>query len=89
MEFKTPPGNSSSFLVSTPTLTVLGLGLLLSLRLNVSLVAGLCLFFLLLGVLCRYWSARAMEHVTLRMECLRPRLFPGQETVIRYEVENE
>lgn len=88
MKIKTSDRTGSSFLVSTPTLVVLGLGLLLSLRLNAFLMSGLCLFFLLLGVLCRYWSARAMEHVTIRMECGKSRLFPGQETSIRYEMEN-
>lgn len=88
MKIKSVPGTGSSFLVSTPTLVVFCLGLLISLRLNASLLSGLCLFFLLLGVLCRYWSARVMEHVTIRMECLRSRLFPGQETTIRYEMEN-
>ena len=88
MKLKSSPGSGSSFLVSIPTLVILGAGLLLSLRLNAPLMAGLCLFFLLLGLLCRYWSARAMEHVTIRMECSRSRLFPGQETTIRYEMKN-
>lgn len=88
MEIKTNSGKGSCFLVTTPALVFLGGGILLSLRLNAPLMAGLCLFFLLLGVLCRYWSTRAMKHVTIRMECSRTRLFPGQETSIRYEVEN-
>lgn len=88
METKTISGKGSSFLVTTPALAILGGGMLLSLRLNASLMAGLCLFFLLLGILCRLWSARAMKQVSIRMECSRTRLFPGQETTIRYEVEN-
>jgi len=88
MKTKTTSGKGSSFLVTTPALVILGGGMLLSLRLNAPLMSGLCLFFLLLGILCRLWSARAMEHVTIQMECSRTRLFPGQETTIRYEVEN-
>lgn len=88
MKIKMAPGKGSSLLVTTPALILLGAGMLLSLRLNASLMAGLFLFFLLLGILCRCWSAKAMEHVTIRMECSRTRLFPGQETAIRYEVDN-
>ena len=88
METKTTSGKGSSFLVSTPALIMLGGGIFLALRLNASLMAGLCLFFLLLGLICRYWSAKAMERVTIQMRCSRTRLFPGQETTICYEVEN-
>ena len=49
METKMDTGKGSSFLVTTPALAILGGGMLLSLRLNASLMAGLCLFFLLLG----------------------------------------
>lgn len=88
MKLKVISGKGSSFLVSTPALVTLGAGMLLALRLNASLMAGLCFFFLLLGILCRYWSTRAMQNVSIHMECSKTRLFPGQETTIRYEVEN-
>lgn len=88
MNLNTISGKGSSFLVSTPALVTLGCGMLLALRLNVPLMAGLCFFFLLLGILCRYWSARAMQNVSIRMEYSKSRLFPGQETALRYEVEN-
>lgn len=88
MKHNTVSGKGSSLLVSTPALITLGAGMLLSLRLNAPLVAGLCFFFLLLGLLCRYWSAKAMQNVSIQMECSKSRLFPGQETTIRYQVEN-
>ena len=59
MKHNTVSGKGSSLLASTPALITLGAGMLLSLRLNAPLVAGLCFFFLLLGLLCRYWSAKA------------------------------
>ena len=68
MEINTKPGRGSSILVSTPVLTVLGIGMLISFRLNAPLVAGLCFFFLLLGFLCRSWSARAIQSVSIRVE---------------------
>lgn len=88
MKLKIISGQGTSFFVSTPALIVLACGMLLSLRLNASLMAGLCFFFLLLGLLCRYWSARAMQNVSIHMECSKSRLFPGQQTTLRYEVEN-
>lgn len=88
MKIDTTPGQGSSILVSTPVLAILGIGMLISFRLNAPLVAGLCLFFLLFGFLCRYWSVRAIQNVSIRVECSKTRLFPGQETTICYEVEN-
>lgn len=79
---------SSSLLVSTPVLALLGIGTLLSLRFGSSLMVGLFLFFLLIGLLARWWSAKAIQGVSIRMECSRPRLFPGQDATIRYEIEN-
>lgn len=81
-------GTSSSLLVTNGALAVFLCGVLASLRFRAQLLAGLCLFFLLLGVLARWWGARAIRNVTIRMECTRRRLFPGQETTIRYQVEN-
>jgi len=79
---------SSSFLVSGFGLAAFAVGFVVSLRLKVVLTAGLCLFFLLLGLICRYWSARATKQLSFRIECIRTRLFPGQETTISYEVTN-
>lgn len=79
---------SSSFLVSDLGLAAFAIGFLLSLRLKVVLPAGLCLFFLLLGLICRYWSSRATDGLSFHIECSRTRLFPGQETSISYEVTN-
>ncbi len=81
-------GRSSSFLVSTSTLAVMAGGILSALRLDIPVAAGLCLFFLLLGLVCRWWSRRVIENVQIRLTCSRTRLFPGQQTTIRYTVEN-
>ena len=87
MKFNIISDRGTSFLVTTPALVFLLGGMLLALRLNAPLMAGLCFFFLLLGILCRYWASKAMQDVTIQMECSRTRLFPGQETTIRYEEE--
>ena len=89
MKFNIISDRGTSFLVTTPALVFLLGGMLLALRLNAPLMAGLCFFFLLLGILCRYWASKAMQDVTIQMECSRTRLFPGKETTIRYEVENK
>lgn len=81
-------GQSSSLLVTTGGLWLLFGGMLLSLRLGSALMAGLCLFFLLLGLFSRWWGKRAIQNVALRITCSRKRLFPGQQTTLRYEVEN-
>ena len=81
-------GLSSSLLVSWGVLLLLALGAALAFRFQRPLLAGLCLFFLLMGLMARRWSARAMEQVSLEVECAAPRLFPGQTTVLRYKVEN-
>lgn len=79
---------SSSLLVSDLGLAAFALGFVLSLRLKSILTAGLCLFFLLLGLVCRYWSGRVTNQLSFHIECRRTRLFPGQETAISYEVTN-
>ena len=89
MKSDTKQSMGSSFLVSPIGLGLLALGLLLSLRMDAVLMAGVCLFFLLLGLVCRYWSARATDNLTLHMECHKTRLFPDQDTVITYEVTND
>lgn len=81
-------GLSSSLLVSWGGLFLLALGAILAFRFHSLLLAGLCLFFLLMGLMARRWSARAMEQVTLEVECAASRLFPGQTTVLRYKAEN-
>ena len=80
---------SSSFLVSSGALGLLAAGLALSLWRKAVLMASLCLFFLLLGIVCRVWCDRATRGLRLHMECPRTRLFPGQETTISYEVTND
>ena len=80
---------SSSLLVSVGGLLVLAAGVAAALRFGSPLLAGLCLFFLLMGLLARWWSARAMKDVSLTVECDTSRLFPGQTTVLRYRVENQ
>lgn len=88
MKSDTKQAKSSSYLVSWAALAMLGGGLFLSLRMHAVLMAGLCLFFLLLGLVCRFWCARATDRLELRLVCPRTRLFPGQETTITYEVTN-
>lgn len=88
MKTESRTAQSSSLLVSTPALAVLCGGALLSLRFGSALVSGLILFFLLVGLLARWWSAKAIQNVSIRMSCPHPRLFPGQSTTIHYEVEN-
>ena len=89
MKSDTKQAKSSSYLVSWVALGLLALGLFLSLRTDAVLMAGLCLFFLLLGLVCRFWCARATDRLYLRLGCPRTRLFPGQETTIVYEVTND
>lgn len=79
---------SSSLLVSDFGLAAFAVGFVVSLRLKIVLTAGLCLFFLLLGLICRYWGRRATDQLSFHIECRRTRLFPGQETTISYEVTN-
>ena len=89
MKSNTKQAKGSSLLVSWGCLGLLALGVFMSLRLGAAVPGGICLFFLLMGLACRFWSARATEHLTLRMVCPRTRLFPGQETTIVYEVSND
>lgn len=49
MERKALFGRGSSLLISSPALVLFGAGVLLALRLGSGGVAGVCLFFLLLG----------------------------------------
>lgn len=88
MKSDTNRSKSSSFLVSDLGLAAFAVGFVISLRLKAVLTTGLCLFFLLLGMICRYWSGRATKQLSFHMECSRTRLFPGQETAISYEVTN-
>lgn len=80
---------SSSLMVSGPALGLFAAGLTLALWRKAVLMAALCLFFLLLGIVCRVWCDRATRGLRLHMECPRTRLFPGQETTISYEVTND
>ncbi|MBQ3257528.1 MAG: DUF58 domain-containing protein [Oscillospiraceae bacterium] len=89
MKTKGNRAKSSSLMVSDPALGLLALGLAVALWRKAVLMAGLCLFFLLLGVVCRVWCDRATKGLRLHMECPRTRLFPGQETTISYEVTND
>ncbi len=89
MKNKGKQAKSSSFLVSWAALGLLGAGLAISLWRKAVLMAALCLFFLLLGIVCRVWCDRATRGLRLHMECPRTRLFPGQETTIAYEVTND
>ena len=50
MERKALFGRGSSLLISSPALVLFGAGVLLALRLGSGGVAGVCLFFLLLGL---------------------------------------
>lgn len=52
-------------------------------------LAGLFLFFLLLFSFVRYWAARAMDGVSLEIDCSKRRLFPGMETEIEYKLKND
>ena len=69
METKTTSDKGSSFLVSTPTLAFLGGGMVLSLRLNAPLMAGLFLFFLLqsLASLAIAWAWQSRVETTYAM----------------------
>ena len=53
MERKALFGRGSSLLISSPALVLFGAGVLLALRLGSGGVAGVCLFFLLLGLAAR------------------------------------
>lgn len=88
MESKAQFGRGSSLFVAPTALVLLGAGTLLALRLGSGLMAGMCLFFLLLGLGARWWGTRAIRGVSIRIECEKPRLFPGQKTQISYEIEN-
>ena len=89
MKSNTKQAKGSSLLVSWACLGLLALGVFICLRMNAAVPGGVCLFFLLLGLACRYWSRRATEDLSLRMECRKTRLFPDQETSIVYEVRND
>ena len=84
MKSDTKQAKGSSLLVSWVCLGLLGLGVFLCLRLDAAVPGGVCLFFLLLGLACRYWSRRATEDLSLRMECRKTRLFPDQETSMEF-----
>ena len=88
MERKALFGRGSSLLISSPALVLFGAGVLLALRLGSGGVAGVCLFFLLLGLAARWWGSRAIRGVSIQVECPRPRLFPGQQTQLIYHLEN-
>ena len=80
---------NSSLLVSLPAL---GLWLILTAvcaALGFLTLAGLFLFFLLLFSFVRYWAARAMEGVSLEIDCHRRQLFPGMETELEYKLKND
>ena len=87
MERKALFGRGSSLLISSPAWCCSG-PVLLALRLGSGGVAGVCLFFLLLGLAARWWGSRAIRGVSIQVECPRPRLFPGQQTQLIYHLEN-
>lgn len=89
MERKARMGQGSSLLVTPGALVLFGVGLFFAVRLNSPVMAGLFLFFLLLGLAAQWWAARAIRGVSIHMECPRPRLFPGQQTTITYQIEND
>ena len=82
-------GRSSSLLVSTGGLLLFCAAALAALYFGSALMAGLCLFFLLLGLAARWWGRRAIERVSLAITCPRRRLFPGQQTTLCYQVSND
>lgn len=80
---------NSSLLVSKYALMLWAGLALLSAASGYVLLAGLFVFFLLLFSFVRYWAARAMEGVSLEINCARRRLFPGMETEIEYRLNND
>lgn len=72
MERKALFGRGSSLLISSPALVLFGAGVLLALRLGSGGVAGVCLFFLLLGLAARWWGSRAIRGVSIQVECPPP-----------------
>ena len=52
-------------------------------------LSGLFLFFLLLFSFVSYWASRAMDGVSLEIDCHKRRLFPGMETEIEYKLKND
>lgn len=82
-------GLGSTLLATLPGIFLLCLGAFFAFRYGFKLLAALFLFFFFLSLVTRLWSARAIRGVSIRMECQRPRLFPGEETTIRYELKND
>lgn len=80
---------NSSILVSKTALILWAVMMLLSAAAGYSALAGLFLFFLLLFAFVRYWSARAMDGVSLEISCSKRQLFPGMDTRLEYTVKND
>ncbi len=54
-----------------------------------TVMAALFLFFLLLFSFVRYWTARAMESVSLEVQCSMRSLYPGMDTQLEYKIKND
>lgn len=80
---------NSSLFVSGGGIAVLAAVAVLALFLGGSIVAGLSCVFLVLAAAVRWWGLRAIENVTVQVDCPRPRLFPGDETTLIYRVTND
>ena len=80
---------NSSLLVSKSTLFIWAGLAAASAVSGYTVLCGLFLFFLLLFSFVRYWAARAMDGLSLEIDCPNPRLFPGMETEIEYSLKND
>ncbi len=54
-----------------------------------TVMAGLFLFFLLLFSFVRYWTARAMDSVSLEVQCSERCVFPGMDVRLEYKIKND
>lgn len=80
---------NSSLLVSKTAICVWTVFFVLSAVAGYAVLSGLFLFFLLLFSFVRYWSAKAMEGVSLEISCENRFLFPGMQTEIQYGFKND
>jgi len=79
----------SSLLVSVWALCLWALLAVVSAAAGYAVLAGLFIFFLLLFSFVRYWSARAMDGVSLEVHCTERCIFPGMETRLEYKIKND
>ena len=80
---------NSSIFVSVPALLLWLVLAVVSAACGYEIMAGLFGFFLLFFSAMRYWAAKAMDGVSLQVQCSRRCLYPGMDTELEYTVKNE